>query len=203
MLLLPEAVDVFGSDNPGAFHHAFVDGLDLQATVFARVAAKTTGRPGYAPSDLLKLYIYGYLNRVRSSRRLEAEARRKIEIWLLRHLRPDFNNRHRVLADIVENRCYRFRAFPPRCLALDPLTLISARRTLRCRRNGLSRCFAVMSQFESLLPTPLRKFGSEFSRRRGALEFYISTLYCGLLNPILDVWLNDSENVRIAFAPPA
>ena len=52
---------------------------------------KATGRPGYAPADLLKLYIYGYLNRVRSSRRLEAETHRNIEvIWLLRHLKPDF-----------------------------------------------------------------------------------------------------------------
>ena len=50
-----------------------------------------TGRPAYAPGDLLKLYIYGYLNRVRSSRRLEAETHRNIEvIWLLRHLKPDF-----------------------------------------------------------------------------------------------------------------
>ena len=50
-----------------------------------------TGRPGYAPGDLLKLYIYGYLNRVRSSRRLEAECHRNIEvIWLLRTLNPDF-----------------------------------------------------------------------------------------------------------------
>src|ERR1700747_3393359 len=58
---------------------------------FARVIPKATGRPGYAPGDLLKLYIYGYLNRVRSSRRLEAEAHRNIEvIWLLRSLKPDF-----------------------------------------------------------------------------------------------------------------
>src|SRR5208283_3926485 len=56
-----------------------------------RVQPKATGRPGYAPGDLLKLYIYGYLNRVRSSRRLEAECHRNIEvIWLLRTLKPDF-----------------------------------------------------------------------------------------------------------------
>jgi transposase len=61
-----------------------VDGLDLAAAGFVHVAPAATGRPGYAPSDLLKLYIYGYLNRVWSSRRLEAEANRNIElIWLL------------------------------------------------------------------------------------------------------------------------
>ena len=57
-----------------------------------RVQPKVTGRPAYAPADLLKLYIYGYLNRVRSSRRLEAETHRNIEvIWLLRHLKPDLS----------------------------------------------------------------------------------------------------------------
>jgi transposase len=90
MLLLPEVVDDYvSSDNPVRFIDAFVDGLDLAALGFVRAAAKATGRPGYAPGDLLKLYIYGYLNRVRSSRRLEIECHRNIEvIWLLRRLRP-------------------------------------------------------------------------------------------------------------------
>ena len=74
ILLLPEAVDDYvGADNPVRFIDAFVDELDLSAAGFVRVAAKATGRPGYGPADLLKLYIYGYLNRVRSSRRLEME----------------------------------------------------------------------------------------------------------------------------------
>jgi hypothetical protein len=73
LLLLPEAVDDYvGPDNPVRFIDAFVDGLDLAAAGFKRVTPQVTGRPGYAPGDLLKLYIYGYLNRVRSSRRLEA-----------------------------------------------------------------------------------------------------------------------------------
>jgi hypothetical protein len=62
-----------------------------RAAGFSRVEPKATGRPGYAPVDLLKLYIYGYLNLVRSSRRLEAECHRNIEvIWPLRSLKPDF-----------------------------------------------------------------------------------------------------------------
>jgi len=76
LLLLPEAID----DNPVRFIDAFVDGLDLAKAGFTRVAPKATGRPGYAPGDILKLYFYGYLNRVRSSRRLEAECHRNIEI---------------------------------------------------------------------------------------------------------------------------
>jgi transposase len=77
MFLLPEAVDDYvGVDNPVRFIDAFVDELDLATAGFVGVEPKVTGRPGYAPADLLKLYIYGYLNRVRSSRRLELECHR-------------------------------------------------------------------------------------------------------------------------------
>src|SRR5713101_4516458 len=91
-LLLPEAVDDYvGVENPVRFIEAFVEQLDLRGAGFCRVEPNATGRPGYHPGDLLKLYIYGYLNRVRSSRRLEAETRRNLEvIWLLRGLTPDF-----------------------------------------------------------------------------------------------------------------
>ena len=66
MFLLPEAVDDYvDTDNPVRFIDAFVDELDLTAAGFVRVEPKAMGRPGYAPADLLKLYIYGYLNRVR------------------------------------------------------------------------------------------------------------------------------------------
>jgi transposase len=108
LLLLPEVVDDYvDADNPVRFIDAFVDGLDLAAAGFARVAAKATGRPGYAPGDLLKLYIYGYLNRVRSSRRLEREAKRNIEvIWLLRSLKPDF----KTIADFRRDNRAAFRA---------------------------------------------------------------------------------------------
>jgi transposase len=121
LLLLPEAVDDYvDADNPVRFIDAFVDGLDLTAAGFLRVEAKATGRPGYAPGDLLKLYIYGYLNRVRSSRRLEAECRRNIEvIWLLRTLKPDF----KTIADFRrDNRgAFRsvFRQFVLLCRRLD------------------------------------------------------------------------------------
>lgn len=120
-LLLPESVDDYvGSDNPVRFIDAFVDGLDLRAAGFGRVEPKATGRPGYDPADLLKLYIYGYLNRIRSSRRLEAETHRNIEvIWLLCRLRPDF----KTIADFRrDNRAaFRevFRAFVLLCRRLD------------------------------------------------------------------------------------
>ena len=121
LLLLPEAIDDYvAADNPVRFIDAFVDGLDLRAAGFERVEAKATGRPGYAPADLLKLYIYGYLNRVRSSRRLEAECHRNIEvIWLLRSLKPDF----KTIADFrSDNRAAFkkvFREFVILCRRLD------------------------------------------------------------------------------------
>jgi transposase len=120
-LLLPESLDEYvGPENPVRFIDAFVDGLDLTAAGFIRVASKATGRPGYAPKDLLKLYVYGYLNRVRSSRRLEAETHRNIEvIWLLRHLKPDF----KTIADFRSDnrRAFRpiFRQFVLLCRQLD------------------------------------------------------------------------------------
>ena len=120
-LLFPEAVDDYvGPDNPVRFIDAFVDRLDLAVAGFIGVVPKATGRPGYAPADLLKLYIYGYLNRIRSSRRLEAETHRNIEvIWLLRHLKPDF----KTIADFRrDNRAAFkpiFREFVLLCRELD------------------------------------------------------------------------------------
>jgi transposase len=120
-LLFPESVDDYvGPDNPVRFIDVFVDGLDLAAAGFVGVEPKATGRPGYAPADLLKLYIYGYLNRVRSSRRLEAETHRNIEvIWLLRCLKPDF----KTIADFRrDNRAAFkpvFREFVLLCRRLD------------------------------------------------------------------------------------
>jgi len=75
---------------------AFVDRLDMQELGFARSEAADTGRPGYDPRDLLKLYLYGYLQQIRSSRRLESECRRNVELmWLLRQLCPD----HKSIAE--------------------------------------------------------------------------------------------------------
>ena len=92
VLLLPEALeDYIAPENPVRFIDAFVGQLDLGKAGFRHGALPETGRPPYDPGDLLRLYLYGYLNRVRSSRGLEREAGRNLEvIWLLRKLRPDF-----------------------------------------------------------------------------------------------------------------
>ena len=90
--LLPEALDDYvGEDNPVRAVDAFVEELDLAGLGFGRAEPAETGRPAYHPADLLKIYIYGYLNRIPSSRRLEREAQRNVELmWLAGRLAPDF-----------------------------------------------------------------------------------------------------------------
>jgi transposase len=120
-ILLPECLDDFiDEDNPVRVVDVFVDELDLGGLGFAGVDPKATGRPAYHPSDLLKLYIYGYLNRVQSSRRLEREAGRNLEVmWLTGRLAPD----HKTIADFrkdngpaIRKVCSQFVAL---CRRLD------------------------------------------------------------------------------------
>lgn len=91
-LLLPECVDDYvDEDNCVRVIEVFADRLNLAELGFQRAAPAETGRPAYHPGTLPKLYIYGYPNRIPSSRRLEREAQRNLElVWLLGHLAPDF-----------------------------------------------------------------------------------------------------------------
>ncbi len=95
--LFPDLLeDWIDDDNPVRVIDLFVDEIDLEKIGFLRTAPASTGRPGYRPSVLLKLFIYGYLNRVPSSRALEREAGRNVEvIWLTGRLAPD----HKTIAD--------------------------------------------------------------------------------------------------------
>ena len=92
MTLFPEALDDYiSADNPVRFLDAFVETLDIKALGFKNATLKDTGRPPYHPGDLLRPYIHGYLNRIPSSRMMERETHRNVEVmWLLRRLRPDF-----------------------------------------------------------------------------------------------------------------
>jgi len=109
-LFLPECIeDYVGQDNPVRLIDAFVDSLDLQAAgfVFPKDNSQNRGRPGYHPRHLLKLYVYGYLHQIRSSRRLEAECHRNLEvIWLLEKLAPDF----KTIADFRKDNAQAFKA---------------------------------------------------------------------------------------------
>jgi transposase len=105
-LLPPSLEDYVPADGPARFIDAYVQGLNFQELGFAHAQPAATGRPSCHPADLLKLYLYGYLNRIRSSRRLEAEAGRNLElIWLLRGLRPDF----KTIADFRKDNRAAFR----------------------------------------------------------------------------------------------
>lgn len=100
-LLFPELVEDYVEENNSVrFIDAYVDTLDLRELGFTHAQTTATGRPPYCPADLLKLYVYGYLNKVRSSRLLEQQTHRNIEVmWLLRKLQPDF----KTIADFRKN----------------------------------------------------------------------------------------------------
>jgi transposase len=114
--LFPECLeDWIGEDNPVRVIDVFVDELDLAELGFDGVAPEVTGRPAYHPSVLLKLYIYGYLNRVQSSRRLEREAGRNVEaMWLTGRLVPD----HKTIADFRKDNGRAIRQVCARFVAL-------------------------------------------------------------------------------------
>ncbi len=83
--------DQVSADNPVRLIDAFIDKLDLHQLGFSNSVHKSEGRPPYSPSILLKLYLYGYLNKIRSSRKLEKEAARNTELqWLLQQLQPNY-----------------------------------------------------------------------------------------------------------------
>src|SRR5207247_9228998 len=114
--LLPECLDDYiGEDNPVRVIDAFVDELDLQTLGFEGAEPAATGRPSYHPAVLLKIYIYGYLNRIQSSRRLEREAQRNVELmWLTGRLRPDFKTIANFRKDngrAIRNVCRQFVVF--------------------------------------------------------------------------------------------
>jgi len=111
--LLPECLDDYvDEDNQVRVVDVFVDQLDLGSLGFERVQPAATGRPAYHPSVLLKLYIYGYLNRIQSSRRLEREAQRNVELmWLTERLKPDFKtiaNFRKDNGKPIRNVCRQF-----------------------------------------------------------------------------------------------
>lgn len=120
VLFPPSVDDYIAADNPVRFIDAFVDQLDLQAIGFQHSVAAVEGRPAYHPADLLKLYIYGYLNRLRTSRCLERETHRNVEVmWLLKKLRPD----HKTIADFRKHHAPALqqvcREFIELCKALE------------------------------------------------------------------------------------
>jgi transposase len=120
-VLFPEVVDDYISDeNPVRFIDAYVESLDVAQLGFAHAKTAETGRPPYHPGDLLKLYLYGYLNRIRSSRELEKATQRNVEMmWLLRRLSPDFKTIADFRKDNTEALKKVCREFTLLCKKLD------------------------------------------------------------------------------------
>lgn len=120
-ILFPDTLDRYvDEENPVRFIDAFVDSLNLEGLGFKHSIPSDTGRPSYDPSDLLKLYVYGYLNQIRSSRKLERECHRNVEVmWLMKKLTPDF----KTIADFRKGNvdCIKpvFKEFVYLCRSLD------------------------------------------------------------------------------------
>jgi transposase len=156
--LLPECLDDFiDESNPVRVIDAFVDALDLGELGFDGVVPEATGRPSYHPSLLLKLYIYGYLNRVQSSRRLEREAGRNVEVmWLLGRLVPD----HKTIADFRKDNGPALRK-------------VCARFVELCREMGLLTTASVAidgSKFKAVNNRDKNFTRAKVERRRAQLE---------------------------------
>ena len=139
--LLPECLDDFiAEDNTVRVVDVFIDELDLAALGFEGASPAATGRPSYHPAVLLKLYLYGYLNRIQSSRRLERECQRNVELmWLTGRLAPDF----KTIADFrrdngkgIRNVCRRFvRLCRELKLFTEAVVAIDCRRRLGAARG--------------------------------------------------------------------
>jgi transposase len=156
--LLPECLDDFiDESNPVRVIDAFVDALDLAELGFDGVEPAATGRPSYHPSVLLKLYIYGYLNRVQSSRRLEREAGRNVEVmWLLGRLVPD----HKTIADFRKDNGPALRK-------------VCAQFVVLCREMGLLTTASVAidgSKFKAVNNRDKNFTRAKVERRRAQLE---------------------------------
>jgi len=132
-VLLPEFLDDYvAEDNPVRAIDVFVDELDLPALGFEGVVPETTGRPAYHPATMLKIYVYGYINQVQSSRRLERETARNVEMmWLTGRLAPDF----KTIADFrkdngpaIRSTC---RQFVSLCRGLNLFTATGLSRAAR------------------------------------------------------------------------
>jgi transposase len=156
--LFPESLeDWVSDDNPVRVIDAFVDALDLRTLGFDGVMPEVTGRPSYHPAVLLKLYIYGYLNRVQSSRRLEREAGRNVELmWLTGRLAPD----HKTIA--------KFRKDSGRAIRQ-----VCAQFVTLCRKIGLLNTASVAidgSKFKAVNNRDKNFTRAKVDRRRAQIE---------------------------------
>jgi transposase len=217
--LFPDRLDDFvDADNPVRVVDAFVDALDLRELDFVRALPTTMGRPGYHPAVLLKLYVYGYLNRLASSRRLEREAVRNVELmWLTGRLAPD----HKTIADFRRDNGPAIRK-------------VCSRFVLLCRKMGLfgdgvvaidgSKFKAVNNRDQNFTPAKMQRRLSEIEAAIGRymtemdgadatepgaqasvkhLEQKLAVLHAYMAElKVVDEWLRASPDGQVSLTDP-
>ena len=180
-ILFPDTLDEYVTeDNPVRFLDVFVDSLDLARLGFTHAEPPETGRPPYRPSDLLKLYLYGYLNKVRSSRRLERECQRNVEvIWLMCKLTPDFKTIADFRKDNVDSIRPLFRALVEFCKELrlldDDRVAIDGSKFLavnsKDRHFDRDKLRDRMKRIEEKVDRYLRELDENDAKEEGEVQF--------------------------------
>jgi len=192
--LFPERLDDYiAADNAVRVIDAFVDKLDLQALGFTRAEPSATGRPGYHPAVLLKMYVYGYLNRLQSSHRLERESHRNVElIWLTGRLMPDFktiadfrkDNRQAIRRVCLEfvGVCRELKLFSATLVAIDGskfkavnsrdknFTRKSVKRRLQKTQANIDRYLAKLDAVDREAPEIRAVTAAELTQKIASME---------------------------------
>jgi transposase len=194
-VLFPNTIDQYvEKENPVRFIDAFVDSLNLEKLGFNHSMPADTGRPSYDPADLLKLYMYGYLNQVRSSRKLEKECHRNVEVmWLMKKLAPD----HKTIADFRKDNvdCIKgvFKEFVYLCrsLRVELARRLSRRLRMETCLSTLIRAFTFTNVLVKKLPLTILRISelkNAASQGKGLLR---------LVNFLIGAFLADSITAAI------
>ncbi len=218
--LLPESLDDYVSDtNPVRVVDVFVDELDLATLGFDGVIPAETGRPAYHPSILLKIYIYGYLNRIQSSRRLEREAQRNVELmWLTGRLMPDFKtiaNFRKDNSKAIRGVCRQFvllcqqlGLFGENLVAIDGskfkavnnrdrnFTSAKLKRRMEEIEASISRYLAVLDAADRQIPSASAPDTASLEDKIAKLKAHMKELQG------IETQLNDSPDKQVSLTDP-
>lgn len=214
--LLPESLDDYVSDtNPVRVVDVFVDELDLTTLGFDGAIPADTGRPAYHPAVLLKIYIYGYLNRIQSSRRLEREAQRNVELmWLTGRLMPDFKtiaNFRKDNSKAIRGVCRQFVVlcqqlglFGENLVAIDGskfkavnnrdrnFTSAKLKRRMEEIESSISRYLAALDAADRQVPTASEPDGARLAEKIEKLKAQMKELQ------LIESQLDDSPDKQVS-----
>src|SRR5450830_711064 len=211
--LLPENLDDYVSDtNPVRVVDVFVDELDLAKLGFDGVIPAETGRPAYHPAILLKIYIYGYLNRIQSSRRLEREAQRNVELmWLTGRLMPDFKtiaNFRKDNSKAIRGVCQQLGLFGENLVAIDGSKFKAVNNrdrnfTSAKLKRRMEEIEASISRYLAALDAADRQIPSASAPDIASLEDKIAKLKAQMKElQGIETQLNDSPDKQVSLTDP-